>query len=193
MMERTDEELWLDYNSGDAGAFDALFQRHKGRIFNFALRLTGNRADAEDVTSEAFVQLFHRKFQDNGKARLVTWLFTVARNACLSRMRSAKRLVSLWFKNNADDGYEQWDIPDDSAPPDAELGKKETAQVVRRALRKLPVEQREALILREYFQKDYAEIAQILECSLENVKVRIFRGREKLREDLSARILEDGK
>ncbi len=191
-MEQTDEELWLGYNSGDAGAFEALFQRHKGRIFNFAFRLTGSRADAEDVTSDVFVQLFNRKFQDDGRAKLVTWLFTVARNACLSRMRSAKHFVSLWFKDNADGGYKQWDIPDDSAPPGAELGKKELAQVVRQALFKLPVEQKEALILREYFQKDYAAIAQILECSLEKVKVLIFRGRERLREELGPMITEEG-
>lgn len=184
MMEKTDKELWDDCNSGDSSAFEALFRRHKGRIFNFALRLTGNRADAEDVTSEVFGQLFHKKFQDDGRAQLTTWLFTVARNACLSRLRSAKRVVSLWFRDSTDGGYVERDIPDDSAPPGAELGSREMAREVRRALLKLPIEQKEALILREYCQKDYAEIALILECSLEKVKVLIFRGRERLREEM---------
>jgi RNA polymerase sigma-70 factor (ECF subfamily) len=191
-MEQTDKELWFSYNSGDTGAFEALFLRHKGKIFNFALRLTGSRADAEDVSSEVFVQLFNKKFQDDGRAQLTTWLFTVARNACLSRMRSAKHVVSLWFKDHAGDSKE-WDIPDDSASPGAELDQKETAHVVRQALLKLPVEQKEALILREYFQKDYAEIAQILECSLEKVKVLIFRGRERLRIELAPIIKEEGR
>lgn len=184
MTEKTDQELWLGYNSGDTSAFEELFHRHKGRIFNFALRLTGIRADAEDVTSEVFAQLFNKKFQDDGRAKLSTWLFTVARNACLSRLRSAKHMVSLWFRDNADGGQKEWDIPDDSAPPGAALGNREMAREVRRALLKLPVDQKEALILREYFQKDYAEIGQILECSLEKVKVLIFRGRERLREEL---------
>ena len=190
-MERTDEELWSDHNSGDTGAFEALFRRHKGRIFNFALRLTGNRADAEDVTSDTFVALFNSTFQDDGRAKLTTWLFTVARNACLSRLRSAKYMMSTWFKGSADGGQKEWDIPDDSAPPGAAIGKREMAREVRRALLKLPVEQREALILREYFQKDYATIAQILECTLEKVKVLIFRGPERPREGLGP-IMREG-
>jgi RNA polymerase sigma-70 factor (ECF subfamily) len=190
-MEQTDQELWRAYNSGDQEAFGTLFNRHKGKVFNFALRMLGSRPDAEDVTSDTFIQLFHKRFQDDGRAKLSTWLFTVARNACLSRLRSAKHVVSLWFSKEGSEDYEQWDIPDDHDSPSEALGKRETARAVRQALSKLPSEQKEALILREYFRKDYAEISQILECSLEKVKVLIFRGRERLRMDLAGLIKED--
>lgn len=188
-MEQTDEELLRAYNSGDSTAFERLFQRHKGKIFNFALRLLTSRADAEDVTSEVFIALFHKRFQDDGRAKLSTWLFTVARNACLSRLRSAKNIVSLWFQKDGDD-YEQWDIADTADSAAEGIRQKEMAQAVRRALKKLPIEQKEALILREYHQKDYAEIAQILECSLEKVKVLIFRGRQRLKQELLPLIKE---
>ncbi len=190
-MEQTDEDLWRAYTGGDSAAFETLFHRHKGKVFNFALRLLASRPDAEDVTSEVFIQLFHKRFQDNGKARLTTWLFTVARNACLSRLRSAKHVVSLWFKK--DDGEDaEWDIPDPGLSAQETVSQKERARMVRKALTRLPMEQKEALILREYFHKDYAEIADILKCSLEKVKILIFRGRESLRKELLPVLKEEG-
>lgn len=190
-MDRTDVELWQDYNSGDQAAFEGLFHRHKGKVFNFALRMVGSRADAEDITSEVFIQLFHKRFQDNGRAKLSTWLLTVARNACLSRLRSAKRTVSLWFKKDDSDDYGEWDLPDTADLPLEAINKRENARVIRLALQRLPEEQKEALILREYCGKEYSEIAEILECSLDKVKVLIFRGRERLREELAPIIKED--
>ena len=73
------------------------------------------------------------------------------------------------------------------------LKKKESAKAIRRAILALPDGQKEAVILREYFQKDYAEIAQVLGCSLDKVKVLIFRGRENLRKQLAAFIKEDAR
>lgn len=190
-MEQTDEVLIQAYQTGDAAAYEALFHRHKGKLFNFTLRMLGNRADAEDATSETFIQLFHRRYQDTGKAKLSTWLFTVARNACLTRLRSRKWVQPLWFKRNASADAEEWEIPDTAPIPSEDLKTKEMAKAVRRAITTLPDEQKEAVILREYFKKDYAEIAQILDCSLEKVKVLIFRGREHLRIELATLIKEE--
>ncbi len=192
-MERTDEELLNAYSSGETSAFELIFHRHKGKIFNFSLRILGDRAEAEDVTSEALFQLFNKRYQNTGQAKLSTWLFTVARNACLSRLRSRKFLQPMWFKNNATDAFEEWDIPDTADLPNESLKKKESAKAIRRAILALPDGQKEAVILREYFQKDYAEIAQVLGCSLDKVKVLIFRGRENLRKQLAAFIKEDAR
>ena len=190
-MERTDEELLNAYSSGEETAFEALFHRHKGKVFNFSLRMLADRAEAEDVTSETFIQLFNNRYRDTGQAKLTTWLFTVARNACLTRLRAKKLFQPMWFKRNATDDYEEWDITDTALSPSESLSQKELARSVRRAVLKLPEEQKEAVILREYFQKDYAEIAAILDCSLEKVKVLIFRGRENLRIELAALIKEE--
>jgi RNA polymerase sigma-70 factor (ECF subfamily) len=190
-MEKTDLELVESYYQGDPQAFEALFQRHKDKVFNFALKLLNNRPEAEDVTSEVFIQLFGKRYQNQGKAQVTTWLFTVARNNCLSRLRSLKHTASLWFKNrNGQD--EEWDIADTRESARDAIDQKEKARQVKRALNNLPVEQKEALVLREYFQKDYAEIAQILECSLDKVKVLIFRARENLRKQLLPVLKEDG-
>ena len=191
MIENTDEQLWQGYISGEEGSFEALFSRHKDKVFNFALRLLSSRADAEDVTSDVFLQLFYKKFQYDGRAKLTTWLFTVARNACMTRLRSTKGVVSMWFKKSDADDFEAWDMAGSGPLPGDELARRETSKSVRKALLKLPQEQKQALILREYFQKDYQEIAQILECSLEKVKVLIFRAREAMRQNLAPIIKEN--
>ena len=191
MIDQTDEQLWQGYIGGNQGAFETLFSRHKDKVFNFSLRLLNSRADAEDVTSEVFLQLFYKKFQYDGRAKLTTWLFTVARNGCMTKLRSAKGVISMWFKKEDDSEFESWDVVDSGPLPGDELTRRETARSVKRALLKLPQEQKQALILREYFQKDYQEIAQILDCSLDNVKVLIFRAREALRVDLKPIIKEN--
>ncbi|MEI8011788.1 MAG: sigma-70 family RNA polymerase sigma factor [Candidatus Omnitrophota bacterium] len=190
-MERTDEELIRAYASGEPDAVGLLFARHKGSIFNFALRLIGNRADAEDVTSDIFLQLFNRRYQPIPQVKFTTWLFAVARNACLSRIRSRNMLGSFWFKRDGEDGFEEQEVVDPAENQGEALRSKEKAKMVKRAVLDLPHPQKEALILREYFSKDYAEIAVILGCSLDNVKVLIFRGRERLRISLAAWMKEE--
>lgn len=191
-MESTDEELWQAYVGGNSAALEALFARHKLRVFNFALRLLNSRADAEDVASEVFVQMVNKRFTPDGRAKLSTWMLTVARNASLSKLRSAKHMLSLWFQKDGGEDYEQWDVADSRSNAPEEIQQREKAKAVQKALQKLPVEQKEALILREYCQKNYEEIAQILGCSLAKVKVLIFRGREALRVELLPALGKDG-
>lgn len=189
-MEQTDEELISAYHNGETNALTALFNRYKRPVFNFALRMLNNRSDAEDVASEVFFQLFKRRYVYNHTAKLSTWLFAVARNACITRIRKNQNMVSLWFKNDSEDGFAQWDVPDTAAPAAENLNKQEMQTIVRRAINKLPLEQKEALILREYMKTNYADIAQVLGCSLEKVKVLIFRARERLRLELVPYIKE---
>ena len=191
-MDQTDEELVRAYYGGDSKAFEMLFVRHKVKVFNFSLRMLSVRADAEDVTSDVFIQLFGKRFKDDGRAKLTTWLFTVARNASLTKLRSIKNTVSLWFKQAGTDEYHEWDVPDPGESSSEIMDQHEQALKVKKALQALPVEQKEALILREYFQKDYQEISQILGCSLEKVKVLIFRGREALRKKILGELKEEG-
>jgi RNA polymerase sigma-70 factor (ECF subfamily) len=95
----------------------------------------------------------------------------------------------MWFKGNKDE-EEQWDLPDERDNQGQMLAQRDQARRVRAAIHKLPPEQKEAIILREYCRKDYAEISQILGCSLEKVKILIFRSRERLREELLDMIQE---
>lgn len=168
-----------------------LFQRYKKPVLNFALRILGNRADAEDVTGEVFLVVFTKKYAQKPGARFSTWLFAVAHNACITRIRKRKRTVSLWFTKDASGEVEQWEVMDPEASHTEKLIKKETALQVKKAIAKLPPQQKEALILREYHDLSYEQITEILNCSLQNVKILIYRARERLRSDLLPSIKED--
>jgi RNA polymerase sigma-70 factor (ECF subfamily) len=191
-MEQRDEEIMMEYQvTGEPEAVKAIFFRYKTRILNFCLRMLGNRADAEDVTGDVFLTLFSRKYAYDPKAKFSTWLYTVARNGCISRIRKRKNLVSVWFSSRGSDTYDQWEMEDTRDLAAEQLAKREAASRVKRAIRQLPYEQREAIILREYHRLHYDEISQILNCSLGKVKILIFRGRENLREELKSFIEEE--
>ena len=94
-------------------------------------------------------------------------------------------------RNDEDGEYKEWDVPDTAPLASDELNKKDTAIYVKKAIAKLPVLQKEALVLREYHNLSYEEISQVLNCSLEQVKILIFRGRERLKKELPAFIAEE--
>src|SRR5689334_23076486 len=106
-----DEELIRRYYQADKEALSVIFARHKNGVFNFALRLVGNRADAEDATSHAFMSVCERRYTIKLGASFKTWLYTVARNACMSKLRGSHRFFSLWPTKNEDDTG-PIDIPD---------------------------------------------------------------------------------
>lgn len=191
-MDQTDEDIMLDYQSGNREAISVIFHRYKNRIMNFCLRMLGNRADAEDVAHDVFVTLMGSRYKYQSGAKFSTWLFTIARNRCIDRIRKSKRFFSMTFSNkdSSNNKSDQWDVPDDRPDSADDLGKKERAQLVQKAIATLAVQQREAIILREYHRFSYDEIAKILNCSLDNVKVLIFRGRERLRVELASHIQE---
>ena len=99
--------------------------------------------------------------------------------------------MGFWFQKDISGDFEQWEIPDTRDLPPQELAKRETAHQVKKAVYELPLDQKEALVLREYHGMSYAEIADILQCSLDNVKILIFRARGQLRVKLSGLITED--
>ena len=183
-MDQKDEDLITEFQQGNLAAFDALFGRYKKQIFNFSLRLLNNRADAEDATSEVFMKLFEKKnYYQPTNAKFSTWLFTIAYNVCISKIRSRKSTASLWFRRNNDTEETPLDIPDQTPSTPEKLMTLENILMIQRAIDKLPEKQKEALILREYNQFSYQEIAQIMTCSIDQVKILIFRAREFLRDN----------
>jgi RNA polymerase sigma-70 factor (ECF subfamily) len=185
-----DEELIQSFYNGDREALSVIFARHKEGVFNFALRMLTNRADAEDVTSDVFGRLCgeHGRFRPD--ASFKTWLYTIARNSCLDRMRNRRNWASTWFKKQDSQDDVQMDFPSQDPSPSQDLQSKETAHYIRSAIQALPNNQREALVLREYEDLSYEEISKIIGCSLANVKVLIYRARVQLKDTIPAYIKE---
>ena len=181
----------MEYTSGCKEALEELFQRYKNRILNFALRILGNLADAEDVVSEVFYTITVKPHRYAPSGKFSTWLYTVAHNASISKIRSRKRVFFQWFKKDPDDPeYQQWDVPDAKPGVDAQLEDSDTSVHVRKAIESLPLEQKEALVLREYQDLSYHDISQAMGCSLDKVKVLIYRARERLKKELEPLVKE---
>ena len=185
-MEPKDEELILEYQQGNTNAMEMLFVRHKQYVFNYAFRILANRADAEDVTADVFVRLFDKKYEFRPDTKFTTWLFTVVRNACIDRIRKRKKVVSWWVKSDKGGELQEWVVEDSRNTVHEELIKEEISQEIQRAIHKLPLNQKEALILREYHNLNYQQISEVMQCSVDNVKILIFRARESLRKELSS-------
>jgi RNA polymerase sigma-70 factor (ECF subfamily) len=160
---------------GDRVAQRALIERYQHMVFACVARLTcsrGRNAIADDLVQETFVRVLGAldRFEPSGSAKLSTWILTIATRLALNELR--RKQVT----------------PDDVVPlagdaqrPDRALEQQAVSAAVRRAIAALPVDQRAVLILREYHELDYADIAHALELDLGTVKSRLSRAREALR------------
>ena len=184
-MELTDEAVMRSFQAGDRQALQQLFQRYKLRILNFCLRLLGNRADAEEISADVFLTLLVEKDRFDPTRKFSTWLYTIARNKCMSRLRTRGLLI---FEPASTDPErsDEWEAPDLKTPAWEELAKEELAARVQQAIERLPDGQKAAIILRHYHEFSYDEIGQIMDCSLDKVKILIFRARARLRLELAA-------
>ena len=190
-MNEKDQNLMKEYQLGNNEAIKEIFKIYKVRIFYFCFRILNNRADAEEVAAEVFLNVINNKYLYDNTRTFSTWIYTIARNLSLNCIRKRKKMVSMWFRSTKTDNYQSWEIPDQRDDSRESLAKKERAQYVNRAIASLPFEQREALELKQYDKFSYVEISQILNCSLSKVKILIFRAKENLKRKLYFFIKEE--
>jgi RNA polymerase sigma-70 factor (ECF subfamily) len=183
MTETDEEDLLARYAAGDRGAARALTVRLTPAVFAHATRLLGDRAEAEDVTQEAFLKLW-RIAPDwrRGEARIGTWLYRVTANLCIDRLRK-RRTGPL------DEAHE----PEDDAPSvERQLTDADRATALQDALDALPERQRQAVVLRHLDGLGNPEIAAIMDISPRAVESLTARGKRALAEMLGARREELG-
>ncbi|MFZ4507437.1 MAG: RNA polymerase sigma factor [Fimbriimonas sp.] len=164
------EKRWLNaLAEGDPSALGGLYELYGDRIFRYTFRMLGNRSDAEDATAETFLRVLRRSAELRADGAFRTWLFRIARNLCIDKMRQHK-LVEL---------------PADAQYPGSE---ERTALriTVQRALEELPVEYREPLVLCDLEDMAAREAAEILRISVPALKSRLYRGRKALRDKLGS-------
>lgn len=179
----SDDALLALYANGDRAAARVLTARLVPRVLGHAERMLGNRAEAEDVAQEAMLRLW-RMAPDwrPGEAKVTTWLYRVTANLCTDRLRRARG-----------PGLEAAPEPEDGAAGPAEgLQDKARAAALQAALARLPERQRQAVVLRLLDELGNAEIAAIMEISVEAVESLLARGRRALAADLAARREELG-
>ena len=171
---------------GDPACLGSFFEAWGDRLYRLALRLTGDPATAEDVVQEAFLKLMRSADRIEGRSGLATWLYRVAYNASLDRLRERKALLQL----PEDERDVPLPLPSALTPlpksPEALLRDAETREALEQAIAELPHAQRAAFLLRDVEGLTTAEAAAALGLSETNLKVRLHRARLRLRERLAA-------
>jgi len=182
MQDLTDEQLMLNYQKGDIPAMDELLKRYKNPIYHFAFRLSRDAAEAQDLTQEVFLRVHENRSAYRPIGKFSTWIFSIAHNLCISRLRQKKWLCMWPRKHDAPEELVEFASPDPS--PQEVVINNEFSGLLQDCIQGLPFLQKEALILREYQNLDYREIARILNKSLGTVKTLIHRARMNLRDKL---------
>lgn len=162
------EKRWLTaLAKGDSSAMGGLYQLYGEKIFRYTYRMLGNRTDAEDATAETFLRVLRRSADLRADGAFKTWLFRIARNLCIDKMRQHKLL----------------DLPGDATVSGGE--DRTTLRVtIQQALSELPIEYRDPLILCDLEDISAKEAAEVLKISVPALKSRLYRGRRALRDKL---------
>lgn len=181
----------LAFQGGDARAFEVLLRRHRTALFNFILRLVGDRARAEDVLQETWLKVVRSAPQYETKAKFTTWAYTIARNLCvdLKRRDVFRKTESLDATAADDDERPLHDPAAEGAAvnPERAAHARRTGPIVEAALAALPAEQREVFVLRELGGLAFKEIAAQTGAAENTVKSRMRYALEGLRRALLAK------
>lgn len=185
------ESVFLDrLRSGDSRAFDQLIERHSGEIYGLLLRILKDPEEASDVTQEVFLRAFKGIGKFRGDANVRTWLYRIAINQSRNRyrwwkIRKRDKTVSLDSGPAGTEMSYSEVIPAEDPGPEDEMLRKEQRKSLEKAIKELPKNFREAVVLCDVQGFTYEEIARILEINIGTVKSRISRGRRELRRLLS--------
>src|SRR5437763_15545143 len=176
-----DQKLVRSAQKGDMGAFEELVARHRDKIYARALSMMRNEEEAVDLSQEAWVKGWQRLAQFQGEASFGTWMTRIVINLCLDQLRKHKRqrTESIEAMDEESGGVER-QMPTVTVNPTAGLERGELRQRIDRALGQLSYEHRTVLVLHEFEEMEYKEIAKTMGCSIGTVMSRLFYARRKL-------------
>jgi RNA polymerase sigma-70 factor (ECF subfamily) len=179
--KESERELIARAQKGDGDAFASLFHSHSRRVYALCMQMTGNVAEAEDLTQEAFMQVFRKLSHFRGDSAFSTWLYRVAVNTVLMKLRRRTvRQVSLDEPVNANFS----EIPREYGGDDSHLLSTPDRMALAEAIRQLPSGCRRIFILHHIDGYEHREIAKLLQCSTGNSKSQLHKAKLKLREFL---------
>ncbi len=168
---------------GDPQAFEEIYRQHDKMVFNLALRMTGDREDAAELTQEVFLRVYRHLERFRGRSTLKTWVFRIAINCCRNHFRRRK-LPFLDPGPAAEDAITR--AADPRPDPEQDALNRSLGDRLDAALGQLPRVFREAVVLRDVHGLAYDEISRVLRVRIGTVRSRIARGRDRLQ-----RLMED--
>ena len=181
-MSETDENLMLAVRNGDVSKLGVLFDRHHRALFDFFIRMTGQRNIADDLVQDVFFRIlkYRKTFRDESWFK--AWMFHIARNARFDYYRNHRGEAAL------DDDYADG-LRSSSPMPGQQFEHEQQARLLECAMFKLSPDKREVLVLSRYQDMKYEQIAEVMGCEVGTVKTRVHRALKELRDiflDLSS-------
>jgi RNA polymerase sigma-70 factor (ECF subfamily) len=186
--DSSDEALMLAYASGDAGAFDALYARHKGGVYRYLLRQCSGAAHADELFQDVWMNVIRVRATYQPTAKFTTWLYTLARNRLVDHWRSQGQAAFVSIDNDDDDATRDTvnALPGSrSEQPEVRSEAHALGARLRAALSSLPAPQRDAFLLHQEAGLPLADIAALTGVGLETVKSRLRYALAKLRNELA--------
>ncbi len=157
----------LEVREGKVEKLAILFEKHHVKLFNFFLRLTGNRGTSEDLVQDVFYRILKYRTTYHDWSKFTVWMYQIARNAHIDHLRKKKKEIPL---------EDQWEEAVSPGPtPSEEVEHGEEIALMRQALSRLPLKKREILVLSRYQNMKYKEIAELFDCHIGTVKTYIHR------------------
>jgi len=177
-----DWELLARVAAGDGGAYEPLVERHQERLLRLCERLLGDREEARDAVQEVFLKAFRHAGGAEPRGQLFTWLYRIAVNHCLNRLRRRRiaRFFSLAPASAVEDEAVAFDPPSAAPSPERESAARERWRATRRAIDRLPDGQRAVLVLAKFEGLSYRQIATALGITEGAVESRLVRAMRRL-------------
>jgi RNA polymerase sigma-70 factor (ECF subfamily) len=185
-LDRTDEQLVDDWLNGERTAFESLVRRHRRALVNHIYRHTGKREGAHDLAQEVFLKIYRSMSSFDPRYRFTTWMYRIASNCAIDSMRKKKPQTYSIHSDpyNDEGGSRTRNLAGSDPTPHEVLQLGELKDRLDTAVRRLPADYRQLILLRHRQHCRYDEIARITQLPIGTVKNRIFRAREILRTDL---------
>ncbi|NLB40770.1 MAG: sigma-70 family RNA polymerase sigma factor [Clostridiales bacterium] len=168
--------------NGNFEAFGELISLYEKKIYNYCLRMTNRREDAEDLTQEVFVRVYKALKGFKGNSQFSTWIFRIAHNICIDHYRKSKLTTFSLNQPRNEEDQREMDLPSEDPTPEEEALRKEQQEFLLKCIEELRPEYKTVIILRDIQHHSYEEIAEILDVPLGTVKSHISRARSALRE-----------
>lgn len=182
VAEIQDEELMARIANGDEEAFRLLVDRWQNPVRNFIWRMTGSEEDARDLCQESFVKVFKEASRYRSENMFKSWLFRIAGNSARSLLR--RRRIIGWVQFDS----RKHDRPAEAAGPAENLERSETRSAVRAAVMKLPVRQREAVLLSRFHEMSRKDVAAAMGATTAAVESLLQRAAGTLRQELAREV-----
>ncbi|MBN1943825.1 MAG: sigma-70 family RNA polymerase sigma factor [Phycisphaerae bacterium] len=187
-----DAQLMLRFRDGDESAFEQLVRRNVGHVHALIYRFLRDPAVVDDVTQDVFLRIYRNAARYEPTAKFSTWLYRITANLCFNVTRSRKKGRPVSLDTVIEDEAVRRDVPDEAQPsPSAGLDAEELQREIARAIGELPEQQRAAILLNKYENRNYEDIAAVLETTPAAVKSLLSRARANLRESLKRYVEEE--